>query len=257
MTEKTAIITGGVGGLGRALDEALRRRGWYTVLVDLPGPALDEMVPEPNRWVLACDLTDRHAMRALCDQVRSQRPSIDLVIYNAGVTQIGAFADSQVNSHRKLFEINYFAAVEMAHELLPDLRAAKGTHLAISSVAGFAPLHHRTAYAASKHALEGFFGSLRSEEKAHGVDCLIAAPSFVATNLGDRPAAADGMARPGSASDGVDYMSPEMAAEIIVRGYEKRWAFNPVGRVARLAFRVNRLSPALFEAMMERKMKRG
>ncbi|MBZ0129034.1 MAG: SDR family NAD(P)-dependent oxidoreductase [Rhodobacteraceae bacterium] len=254
---RTAIITGGAGGLGRSLDTGLRARGWTTVLVDLPGPALAALPTLPDRLVLAGDLTDAAAINSICDQVRAARPSIDLVIYNAGITQIGAFGDAPLEAHRAVFAINYFAAVEMAKELLADIRAAQGTHLAISSVAGFSPLFHRTAYAASKHALEGFFASLRAEEKDFGVDCLIAAPSFVATNPGNPDLRPGGIARPGSATDGIDYMPPEQAAGIILKGLERRQAFIPVGRVARMAYLLNRLSPALFARMMERSIKRG
>lgn len=257
MNQKTAIITGGAGGLGRALDQGLREGGWFTVLIDLPGPELEALEPVENRTVLACDLTDAKAMRKLCDKIRRQRPSLDLVVYNAGITQIGAFSQAPVAAHRRVFEINYFAAVEMARELLEDVRAAKGVHLALSSVAGFSPLYQRAAYAASKHALEGFFKSLRSEEAEHGVACLLAAPSFVATNIGNSQKQADGTARPGSAGDGIDYMPPEEAAKIIIEGAEKRRPFIPVGRVARLAYLVNRLSPTLFQWLMERNIKKA
>lgn len=251
---RTAIITGGAGGLGQALDAALRARGWVTVLIDLPGPALDGLPALPDRMILGCDLTDVAATAAACEAIRTARPSIDLVIYNAGVTQIGAFADTSDDSHRRVFEINYFAAVNMARMLLPDIRAARGTHLAISSVAGFSPLKLRTAYSASKHALEGFFKSLRSEEAPFGVTCRIAAPSFVATNIGRSEEQPDGIARPGSATDGVDYMSPEAAAAEILSGLDRGRDFIPVGRVARLAYLANRLSPALFQRLMERKI---
>ena len=251
---KTAVITGGAGGLGRALDRVLRREGWHTVLIDLPGAALDGLEALPERTVLGCDLTDGAALERACAAIRAARPSVDLVIYNAGVTQIGAFGEAPEEAHRRLFEINYFAAVAMARALLADVRAAKGTHLAVSSVAGFAPLRHRTGYAASKHALEGFFKSLRAEERAHGVACLIAAPSFVATNIGNAEARQGGLSRPGAAADGIDYMAPEEAAEIILRGLKRGRAFIPVGRVARLSYLVNRLSPGLFEWLMRRKI---
>lgn len=257
MTQRTAIITGGAGGLGRALEAGLRARGWAVVLVDLPGPALDDIPALPDRMVLAGDLTDAAVIRDICAQIRAARPSIDLVIYNAGITQIGAFGDTPLEAHRAVFAVNYFAAVDMAKELLSDIRTARGTHLAISSVAGFTPLFHRTAYAASKHALEGFFASLRAEEKDFGVDCLIAAPSFVATNPGNPEPRPGGIARPGSATDGIDYMPPEEAARIILKGLDKRQAFIPVGRVARLAYLLNRFSPALFTRMMERSIKRS
>jgi NAD(P)-dependent dehydrogenase (short-subunit alcohol dehydrogenase family) len=256
MTQKTAIVTGGAGGLGLALDSALRQRGWATVLIDLPGSALDRLSPLPDRMVLPCDLTDRAAMQRLCRDIRSARPSVDLVVYNAGLTCIGDFAGLTDETHRRVFDINYFAAVNMAQALQDDLRRSKGTHLAISSVAGFSPLHRRTAYAASKHALEGFFKSLRSEERPHGVRCVIAAPSFVATNIGAVADRADGIARPGSAPDGVDYMTPDRAAKEILDGFSRGRNFIAVGRIARLAWIINRLSPWVYEMLMDRKIRK-
>lgn len=249
---KTAVITGGAGGLGRALAQGLQAEGWHTVLIDLPGPQLEALESNDRQTPLACDLTDGAALEKLAAGVISTRPSIDLVVYNAGITHIGAFADTSEDAHRKVFEINYFAAISTARVFLSAVRQARGTHLAISSVAGFSPLVKRTAYAASKHALEGFFGSLRSEEKGFGVTTLIAAPSFVATNIGNDQRAQDGTARPGSASDGIDYMSAEDAAEVILKGVKSGKPFIPVGRIATLAWRINRLSPKLFQRLMER-----
>lgn len=252
---RTAIITGGAGGMGQALDAGLRARGWHTVLIDLPGPALEALEPSADRRVVACDLTDGAAMRAVCGELRRVCASMDMVIYNAGITQIGPFDALSESAHRRVFEINYFAATNMARELLEDVRTARGIHLAMSSVAGFTPLIHRTAYGASKHALEGFFKSLRSDEKGYGVRCVIAAPSFVATNIGRADEQEDGTSRPGSASDGIDVMSPESAAEVILRGLERGCDFIPVGRMARMSYIVNRLSPSIYQRLMERKIK--
>jgi short-subunit dehydrogenase len=224
------------------------------VLIDLPGPALEALEEVPERRAYGCDLTDAAALRHVCAEIRQAVPSVDLVIYNAGVTQIGAFSELTEGSHRRLFEINYFAAVNMAQAFLMDLRRVRGTHLAMSSVAGFSPLVRRTGYAASKHALEGFFKSLRAEEKLHGVRCVIAAPSFVATNPG-QAGIRDGLSRPGSARDTVDAMTPEQAATEILRGLERGGEFIPVGRVARLSFWLNRVSPGLFARLMARNIR--
>ncbi len=251
---KTAVITGGAGGLGRALADALQARGWHTALIDLPGPAL-EAAAGPSASLHACDLTDAGAVKRCCADIRAARPSIDLVIYNAGITLVAPFGETAMAAHRKVFEINYFAAVSVAAELLPDVRAARGTHLAISSVAGFSPLYKRTAYAASKHALEGFFHSLRSEEEPHGARVLVAAPSFVATNLDRADKATDGTSRPGAAADGVDYMTPTDAAAIILKGLDRGAPMIPVGRVAHLAWWIQGLSPRLMERLMVRNIR--
>lgn len=249
---KTAVISGGAGGLGRALTAHLVSEGWHVIALDIDVGAL---TAHKQITPIEVDLTDTEALNQTLEGVIDTRPSIDLVIYNAGVSSVGAFADSSDEVHRRLFEINYFAAVAMARVLLHPVRRSQGTHLALSSVAGFSPLFHRTAYAASKHALEGFFSSLRSEEKPHGVHTLIAAPSFVATNIGRGNAEQNGMQRPGSADDGMDYMSPEAAARIILKGVKKNRAFIPVGRVAWLAWWINALAPRLFQRLMERKIK--
>lgn len=247
---KTAVISGGAGGLGRALGTALQTQGWRVVALDLDTSMLEDSATlKPIR----CDLTDATQLRTATDWIIGNCPTIDLVIYNAGVTQIAPFASSEAESHRKLFEINYFSAVELARALLLPVRDAKGTHLAISSVAGFAPLSHRTAYAGSKHALEGFFKSLRSEEAPFGVHTLIAAPSFVDTNPGAETGGGKDLARPGAADDGVDAMTPNEAARIILRGIDRRRPMTPVGRVAHLAWWINRLSPRLYQHLMQRR----
>jgi len=250
---KTAVITGGAGGLGRALATALQDDGWFTALVDI---SVQDIENGARQHGYQCDLTDAAQTRGVCAQICADYPSIDLVIYNAGVTHITTFAESDMAAHRKVFEINYFAAVACAQAFLQSLRASKGIHLAISSVAGFSPLLWRTSYAASKHALEGFFKSLRSEERKFGVRTVIAAPSFVATNIGNEGRDASGLARPGSAKDGVDYMSAQEAAVVILNGLHRRRDFIPVGRVAWLSWVINRLSPWIFQRLMERKINR-
>lgn len=252
---RTAVITGGAGGLGRALTQALVAKGWSVAVLDLPGAELDA-VAGPSVRAYACDVTDAAAVAGVCGRVVEEHPSIDLVIYNAGITQIGLFADTPLAAHRRVFDINYFGALHVAAALLEPVRRSRGVHLAISSVAGFAPLHRRTAYSASKHALEGFFRTLREEEREHGIAVAIAMPSFVATNVG-RPDHRDGgIARPGSAPDGIDYMSPDDAAALILRGVERRREAIPVGRVASLAWIVSRLAPRLYAKLMMRSIRK-
>ncbi|SHJ42508.1 Short-chain dehydrogenase [Shimia gijangensis] len=248
---KTAVISGGNGGLGRALASGLQADGWHTVLLDL---SIEGLQASDQQTPIACDLTDPDQHSAALTQILSERPTVDLVIYNAGITQIGATAELTEATLRKVFEVNFFAATNMARAFIAPLRASKGTHLAMSSVAGFSPLYQRAAYAASKHALEGYFSSLRSEEAEYGVKTLIAAPSFVATNT-DETWQPDGTGRPGAAKDGIDHMSPDEAATIILQGVQRETPFIPVGRIARLSHLIHRVSPRLFQRLMEKNIK--
>lgn len=251
---RVAVITGGAGGLGQAFAKRLLRDDWHVVLIDLPA-ALDALPARPEKVEhVPCDLTDDAEVAQACAAIAMRCPNLDLVIHNAGVTQIGLFDETTLASQRRVMEINYFGSVRVAAGLLAPVRAGKGTHLAISSVAGFAPLYKRTAYAASKHALNGFFSSLASEEAQHGVTVAIAAPSFVATNPGRLDASEDGIGRPGAATDGFDEMSPDRAAEIILDGLRRGKRFIPVGRVATLGLLITRLSPRLYTWLMMRKI---
>ncbi len=246
---KVAVISGGAGGLGTALSQALQQDGWQVVLVDVD---VRDLPRTELQHPISCDLTDASALTECCANIMQSHNKIDLVIYAAGVTAIAPVAELDARAHRHLFEVNYFAATAMAQALLPAVRAARGTHLAITSVAGFAPLATRAAYAASKHAMTGFFASLRAEEAAHGVKTIIAAPSFVATNPGKDAPDANGVSRPGAAGDAVDVMSPQEAAAVILNGLRKGRQTIPVGRVARLSALLMRLSPRFYTYLMAR-----
>lgn len=249
---KTAVISGGNGGLGRAMAQQLETQGWHCVLMDVNIAGLGTTA---SRTPVLVDLTDLTALNQAASAIIAARPSIDMVIYNAGVTQVAPFEETDAHSHRRLFDINYFAAVDMARVFLEPIRESGGTHLAISSVAGFAPLHGRTAYAASKHAMQGFFATLRAEELPFGVRCMIAAPSFVATNIGNAARDDDAIMRPGAAAGGIDYMTADAAARVILRGAHKGQDFIPVGRVAYIASWLMRLSPTLYQWAMRRKIR--
>ncbi len=255
--QQTAVITGGAGGLGKALTARLIDEGWFVVVIDLPGPQLDQLCSDKAATMItahACDLTDWQSVEQVCTQIITERPTIDLVIYNAGVTQLQPFGETQPATHRQIMDINYFGAIIVARHFLQALRMSQGTHLAISSVAGFAPLVNRTAYAASKHAMEGFFNTLRAEETPFGVHVLIAAPSFIATNAGGIADTPDGIARPGSATDAIDSMLADEAARIIVAGFHRKTRHILVGRIAKLAWLINRCSPTLYAYLMRRKI---
>ncbi len=249
---KTAVISGGAGGLGTALSTQLQGEGWRVVLLDLN---VSHLPHTATQLPMKCDVTDPRALKDCCTKILACHDSIDLVIYGAGVTAIAPVEDLQEQAHRRLFDINYFAAAAMAKAFLPALRASKGSHLAITSVAGFAPLRHRASYAASKHAMTGFFASLRVEEAVHGVKTVIAAPAFVATNVGNPDADTDGLTRPGAAQDAVDVVTPDRAADIILRGLKRGKADIFVGRVAKLSDVMMRLSPRLYDWVMGRAIK--
>ncbi|MEM7215678.1 MAG: SDR family NAD(P)-dependent oxidoreductase [Pseudomonadota bacterium] len=258
--QKTAVISGGAGGLGLAMAEQLSDDGWQICIIDLPGKRMEDararFSGKPFLFC-ECDLTIEEDVIKVSQSITKDCASIDLVIYNAGITQIGELTADPTDAHKRVFDVNYFGSLYLLRQMIEPVRKSEGMHLAVSSVAGFSPLFHRTAYSASKHALEGLFKSLRAEEQHHGVAVSIAAPSFVATNIGNPEHEAGGIARPGSATDGVDYMEPQEAAEVIIKGISQKRAYIPVGRIASLAWRINRFFPELYYRLMMRRMSKS
>jgi NAD(P)-dependent dehydrogenase (short-subunit alcohol dehydrogenase family) len=110
--------------------------------------------------------------------------ALDGLVNNAGISHRSLFQDTDPAVIRRVMEVNFFGAMQMTHAALPHLLQTRGMVTAISSVAGYAPLLGRTGYAASKHALHGFFDSLRTEVEERGVGVTLVCPSFIATGIG-------------------------------------------------------------------------
>jgi NAD(P)-dependent dehydrogenase (short-subunit alcohol dehydrogenase family) len=246
---KTVLITGAAGGLGRALCRSFGERGAKIVAVDLDREALSAL---KNVEPICCDLTDEQA----CREALAGRP-VDVVINNAGITHFSRFAETEPETIRRVMAVNFFGAVNVAKAVLPVIKESKGTIVALSSVAGFSPLFGRTGYSASKHAMEGFFKSLRSELHDDGVNVMIVCPSFIATQEATRANGDDlGAARPGSASQTSGKpLNPEDVAEEIVAGVERGRRLLVVGRLGKLSYWVNKIAPKVFERLMIQKMK--
>jgi short-subunit dehydrogenase len=151
-------------------------------------------------------------------------------------------------------DINFWGSVYCTKITLPTITERRGAIVVISSTAGFAPLLGRTGYAASKHALHGFFGTLRTEVP-DDVDVMIAAPSFIDTNLRNHTLGGDGEVTDHPQSRVGRMASPEDVAERIVWGVERRRSTLMVGNVGRLTRYLNALAPGTYERMMARSLR--
>ena len=251
---RVAVVTGASGGLGRALCDVLTKSGAKLVAFDRDEEALASMSLGDDAIVLAGDITSDDDIDELTRQVTERFGRVDLLIHNAGVTHFSRFAESGPDVTARVMAINFTGAVRLTYALLPLVTTARGTIVAVSSVAGFAPLYARTGYAASKHAMHGFFESLRGELKDDGVHVLMVCPSYIATqNAAGHANGADagGVSRPGSATATAGKpLSAEFVAAKILAGARDRKRQLVIGRVAKLSWFVSRLLPSFFEKKM-------
>ncbi len=245
---KTVVVTGAARGLGKALAERFGRAGarvgGIDVLAEDLAAARDELrAAGVSAESATCDLADEAATAAAFRELREKLGPVDVLVNNAGITRVERFAAASSAAVRRVMEVNFLGAVHATAAAFDDLVARRGQIVVISSVAGFAPLWGRTGYSASKHALHGFFDTLRAELRGDGVEVLVVCPSFIATGIRGRPIAGGRF--------GLEDR-PEAVAARIFTAAERRRRFLATGRVGWLSFWVRRFAPRLYEALMRR-----
>jgi len=256
---KTAVVTGAAHGIGAALVKRFARADHAVAVLDLDAAAaarVAERIREEggNARSIRCDVTDRDDCRDAVAQVIDAWGGVDVLVNNAGITHVGLVRDTDVEVFRRVVEVNFFGAVHCTQAALPSLVSRKGCVVALSSVAGFAPLATRAGYVAAKHALQGFFETLRTEHLRDGLAVTVVCPSFVDTHIGDRALGAHGETAAPDARTGVAHaVGPDVAAEAIFRGVESRKRLVWVGREARWAWWVSHFAPRVYERMMVRR----
>lgn len=185
---RTVWITGASSGIGEALSLAFAAEGARLVLSS-------RRPEELARVRAACRHPDQHHVlpldlsrpdtfgTAVRDAERLAGP-VDVLVNNAGVSQRARAVDADPAVERALMEVNYFGPVALAKAVLPGMLARGGGHLVvISSVMGYVGTPGRSTYAASKHALHGYFDSLRAETWREGLHVTLACPGYVRTQV--------------------------------------------------------------------------
>ena len=258
--DATVVVSGAAGGLGRALAGSFARAGSRVVLLDKDAEAVvaaGREMEQAGHDVLAlpCDVTDPAACESALTLALARFGRIDVVVNNAGITHRSAFAGTKTDVLRRVMEVNLFGAINLTRAALPSLQATRGLVIAISSVAGFTPLIARTGYAASKHAVHGFFESLRTELAVDGIGVMLVCPSFIATGIEQHALGPTG----GSADHPQvivgKRLQPDAVADQIVLGAARNRRLLLIGTTARAAWWLSRFAPALYERIMARRLR--
>ena len=245
---RVVLVTGGAGGIGLALGRALLNEGAIVVLLDL-NPRPEALA---GAHTLGCDVTHPSAVDDAIEAIVEQHGRLDVLINNAGISHRSDFVDTDARVLRQVMEVNFFGSVNCTRAALPHLLRSGGQVVVVSSVAGFAPLVGRTGYAASKHALHGFFDSLRAELADTSVSVLMVCPYFTDTPLRER--ALDGTGQPlGHGPRSLQTpLRPEDVARAVLESMKRGDRMRVLGAVGRLSWWVSRFAPATYERLMRR-----
>jgi NAD(P)-dependent dehydrogenase (short-subunit alcohol dehydrogenase family) len=186
MSDRTVVITGCSSGIGRAAAYAFLDEEW-TVYATARNPADIETLGEAGCEIGTLDVRDPDDIERVVDRVVEEEGRLDAVVNNAGYGQHGPLEDIDDERFEKQFDVNVFGPHRLIREALPHMREREdGTIINVSSVAGRLAAPGMGAYAASKHAIEGYSDSLRRELEGFGISVSVVQPGPVETNFRDR-----------------------------------------------------------------------
>ena len=184
---KVVWITGASSGIGACLALQLNQLGALVIASARRKEKLMELkrtCTNPALLVtLPLDITDSRSIEEAIKKVKQEK-RLDLVIHNAGISQKGLVVENQMNVDRQIMETNYFGTIALTKAIMPIfLHQGHGWFAVMSSFAGVMGIPSRSAYAASKHALHGFFESLKAEEMECDLNVSFIIPGFINTEI--------------------------------------------------------------------------
>ncbi|MEM7051330.1 MAG: SDR family oxidoreductase [Acidobacteriota bacterium] len=249
-------ITGASSGIGEALALAASRRGARLVLSARRAEVLEQVRDRcegsPHHQVVAVDLADGDGIRRAAEEVLADGP-VDIVVHCGGVSQRALAQDTREEVDRKLFEVNYFGTVALTKALLPAmLERGRGHFVVVSSLVGKIGTPLRSSYAAAKHALHGFFDSLRAEVWDQGLRVTIICPGFIRTRVSHNALTGDGSPQGTLDRAQANGMAPEACAAEILRAIEGEKSEVLIGGRERWAVHLKRFLPGTFERVIRK-----
>jgi len=256
--DKVVWITGASSGIGEALalefaehearliisarrESELKRVGEMTKL------------PELDLMILPFDLNDTSNASALTAQIINKFGRIDILINNGGYSQRGLAIETSIEIDRQLMEVNYFSHVNITKAVLPYMKRQKNGHIVvISSIAGKFGFYLRSSYSAAKHALHGFFESLRLETESAGIKTLIVCPGKIKTNVSIHAVTANGASHNKMDESHEKAMSAEECARQIISGILNGKEEILIGGKELMLVRIKRFFPKLFAKLIRK-----
>src|SRR5512137_2058752 len=189
-TNKTALVTGGSRGIGKAIAETLARRGAQVVIagrqLDTAEAAAAELTGATGQAVIAlqADVADAASVKALIDQVLARFQRLDILVNNAGVTRDTLLVRMDEADWDMVLDVNLKGAYHCTKAAIrPMMKQRYGRIVNVTSVSGIAGQAGQTNYSASKAGLIGFTKALAREVGSRGITVNAVAPAFIPTEL--------------------------------------------------------------------------
>ena len=250
--DKVVVITGGSDGIGKALVEMFLKMG---AKVATCGRNYDKFyqlqqtnVGKPL-LIQAADVSKELDCKNFIDKVIANYGTIDILINNAGVSMRALFADVELDTLKKVMDINFWGAVYCTKFCLPYITQNKGTIVGVSSIAGYRGLPGRTAYCASKFAVNGWLEALRTELLNTGVNVMWVCPGFTSSNIRNAALNSNGTSQGETTMDEGKMMTSEACATHIINAIEKKKRTLVLTFTGKRTVFMNKFFPALADKL--------
>lgn len=255
--QKRIWITGASSGIGVALAYALAERGAQLILSARNEAELHRVAAEAvnrgakNPLIQVLDLAQHDALPDLAAAVLKQVGKVDVLVHCGGISQRSRTLETSLEVDKRLMDVNFFGTVALTKAILPSMLTHQLGHIVVvTSLTGKFGSPMRSAYAASKHALHGFFDSLRAELAHTPIRITLVCPGFVRTNVSINALTGSGKPQ-GTMDDATDKgVSPEQAAARIVSAIEKGKEEIWFGGKEVLGVYLKRFFPAYFSKVL-------
>lgn len=199
-----------------------------------------------DHLVVPLDLTQSATFPGLVAEVLARCGRIDVLVNNGGVSQRGLAMDTSESVERELMEVDYFGPVALTKAVLPAMRGrGQGRIVVVSSVLGFLGVPGRSSYAAAKHALHGYFNSLRAEVWRDGIGVTLVCPGYVKTAVSDNALGPDGKKHGRMDGTHMDGITSEKCAATLLRAVASNRNEVYVGGKEIAGIYLQRLAPSL------------
>ena len=250
-------ITGASAGLGAAMARAFDQENANLILSARNEEKLQEVVQscsgKGEKHILPLDLTKIDSFSQKVNEAISFGQRIDILINNGGISQRALALETPGEVSRRVFEVNFFGTIELTRLVLPIMLQQKSGHImTISSVVGKFGSPYRSSYSASKHALQGYFDSLRFEVEQQGIDITMICPGFIRTDVTRNALTAEGKPQNTMDKKTDQGMAPDKFAEKVLKNMKKKKKEAYIGGIEILAVYMKRYVPWLFRRVIAR-----
>lgn len=262
-TDLAVLLTGASSGIGRELALALAAERARLALVARDANRLDEVATlcrqrGAEAVTVSADLSGQDGCRDALARTLEAFGRLDVLLLDAGQdmwARLDEVTDPSI--YERLMRVNYLGPAWLAHGALPHLKASAGRIVVVSSLAGLTGVPTRTGYAATKHALHGFFDSLRVELAGSGVTVTLVCPDFVLSEIHRRALGPDGRPLGTSPMQESRIMTAATCARLALDAARRRRRLVLLSRRGRIGRWVRMVAPGLIDRIAARAVARG